>query len=102
MHRLRLLVVPQQNTENYAHTDDNPVKRVAEAPVSTFAIDVDTGSYANVRALPDERPEAAGRRRAGRGDAQLLQPMTIKARATRACPFRADADVMTTPWNPDT
>ena len=27
----------------------NPIKRVAEEPVSTFSIDVDTASYANVR-----------------------------------------------------
>ncbi len=39
------------NRENYAHYDDNPVKRVVEQPVSTFSIDVDTGSYANVRRL---------------------------------------------------
>ncbi len=39
------------NTENYRHFDDNPVKRVAEQPVSTFSIDVDTGAYANVRRL---------------------------------------------------
>jgi Ca-activated chloride channel family protein len=37
--------------ENYAHFDDNPVKRVSEHPVSTFSIDVDTGSYSNVRRL---------------------------------------------------
>ena len=35
--------------ENYTHFDDNPVKLVAEHPVSTFSIDVDTGAYANVR-----------------------------------------------------
>jgi Ca-activated chloride channel family protein len=35
--------------ENYAHFDENPVKLVAEHPVSTFSIDVDTGAYANVR-----------------------------------------------------
>ena len=35
--------------ENYDHRDDNPVKIVREHPVSTFSIDVDTGSYANVR-----------------------------------------------------
>lgn len=29
----------------------HPVKRVAEAPVSTFSIDVDTGSYSSVRGL---------------------------------------------------
>lgn len=39
------------NRENYAHFDDNPVKRVAENPVSTFSIDVDTGAYTNVRRM---------------------------------------------------
>ncbi|WP_202839870.1 vWA domain-containing protein [Luteimonas saliphila] len=39
------------NTENYAERDDNPVQRVAEQPVSTFSIDVDTGSYSNVRRM---------------------------------------------------
>jgi len=39
------------NRENYAHFDDNPVKRVAEVPVSTFSIDVDTGAYSNVRRM---------------------------------------------------
>ena len=37
--------------ENYANFDDNPVKRVTEHPVSTFSIDVDTGSYSNVRRM---------------------------------------------------
>ena len=39
------------NTENYAHFDDNPLKRTAEHPVSTFSIDVDTGAYANIRRM---------------------------------------------------
>ncbi len=37
------------DTERYAHTASNPIHRVAEDPVSTFSIDVDTASYANVR-----------------------------------------------------
>ena len=37
--------------ERYGKIDDNPVKRVAEEPVSTFSVDVDTGSYANVRRM---------------------------------------------------
>ena len=40
-----------QNTERYAHHDTNPVQRVADAPVSTFSIDVDTGSYSNIRRM---------------------------------------------------
>jgi Ca-activated chloride channel family protein len=37
--------------ERYAAIDDNPVHVTAENPVSTFSIDVDTGSYANVRRM---------------------------------------------------
>jgi len=37
--------------ENYAHFDDAGVRRVAENPVSTFSIDVDTGAYSNVRRM---------------------------------------------------
>ncbi|MFC2752188.1 MAG: von Willebrand factor type A domain-containing protein [Cardiobacterium sp.] len=39
------------NRERYAHSDPNPVHRVSDAPVSTFSIDVDTGSYSNVRRM---------------------------------------------------
>ncbi len=45
---------PEVDRENYAHDDTNPIKRVSEAPVSTFSIDVDTGAYANVRRILNE------------------------------------------------
>ena len=35
--------------DNYAHLPENGVYRVVDSPVSTFSIDVDTGSYANMR-----------------------------------------------------
>jgi Ca-activated chloride channel family protein len=40
---------PAFNTESYQHREDNPEIAVADAPVSTFSIDVDTASYANLR-----------------------------------------------------
>ena len=39
------------NREAYAHIDENEFRRVADHPLSTFSIDVDTASYANVRRL---------------------------------------------------
>lgn len=42
---------PPADRENYAPIDDNPVQRVSEQPVSTFSVDVDTASYANVRRM---------------------------------------------------
>ncbi len=45
-------VAPEDgNRERYGKVTDHPIKQVSEAPVSTFSIDVDTGSYANVRRL---------------------------------------------------
>jgi Ca-activated chloride channel family protein len=35
--------------DRYEDVASNPIKRTAEEPVSTFSIDVDTASYANVR-----------------------------------------------------
>jgi Ca-activated chloride channel family protein len=40
---------PSYNTEAYDRIDENPFRRVAVDPLSTFSIDVDTASYANVR-----------------------------------------------------
>jgi Ca-activated chloride channel family protein len=37
------------NTEAYARVVDSPFRAVAKAPLSTFAIDVDTASYSNAR-----------------------------------------------------
>ncbi|MCK9489568.1 MAG: VWA domain-containing protein [Xanthomonadales bacterium] len=42
---------PAADRENYAPIDANPVHRVSEQPVSTFSVDVDTASYANVRRM---------------------------------------------------
>ncbi|ALG68884.1 vWA domain-containing protein [Beggiatoa leptomitoformis] len=40
---------PLEDREKYAHVSDNPIKSAKEQPVSTFSIDVDTGSYSNIR-----------------------------------------------------
>lgn len=37
------------DTAQYKNYRDNPIKFVAKDPVSTFGLDMDTGSYANVR-----------------------------------------------------
>jgi Ca-activated chloride channel family protein len=40
-----------ENRETYNPFDDNGVKLVSNDPVSTFSIDVDTGSYSNMRRM---------------------------------------------------
>ncbi len=44
---------PQEdfNTEEYSYISENGYKHVADEPVSTFSVDVDTASYGNVRRM---------------------------------------------------
>jgi Ca-activated chloride channel family protein len=44
-----IVVLPEGNTEAFPEADDNPIKVTAEAPVSTFSIDVDTASWSMIR-----------------------------------------------------
>jgi Ca-activated chloride channel family protein len=93
-----LAVVPQANTERYEARDDNPVQRAGEQPVSTFSVDVDTGSYANVRRMlrHGERPPA---------DAVRVEEFLNyfgyghPAPATREAPFRVTTELAPSPWN---
>jgi len=39
----------RQGAETYLFVVDNPFRRVVDAPLSTFSIDVDTASYTNIR-----------------------------------------------------
>jgi Ca-activated chloride channel homolog len=86
------------NTENYTHRDSNPVQLVSEQPVSTFSIDVDTGSYTNVRRMLN-----AG---------QLPPADAVRAEefinyfdygytppADRAQPFSVTTELAPAPWN---
>jgi Ca-activated chloride channel family protein len=87
--------------ENYAHYDDNPVRRAAEHPVSTFSIDVDTGSYSNVRRmlrggrLP---PEDAVRVEELINYFSYDYPVPPSADV----PFGVHVEQAATPWNPAT
>jgi Ca-activated chloride channel family protein len=88
-----------QNTERYQHLDDNPVHLVAEQPISTFSIDVDTGAYANVRRFLNAGqlpPQDAVRveEMVNYFDYSYVPP------ASRDVPFRVATEVAPAPWNP--
>lgn len=84
--------------ERYAHFDDNPVKRVAEHPVSTFSVDVDTGSYSNLRRFLNSG-------RLPREDAVRVEEMinyfaySYPTPESQARPFTLVTELGPTPWN---
>ncbi len=100
---LQALRAPSEtvNRENYAHFDDNGIKLVAEAPVSTFSIDVDTGSYSNVRRMLNGGQLPVR-------DAVRVEELVnyfsygYPLPESRQAPFAVTTEIGVTPWNPDT
>lgn len=94
-------VYQDQGRDRFSNVPDNPVKRVADDPVSTFSADVDTASYAFIRGslnmgvLPPK-------------DAVRIEEMInyfdydYPVPADRSQPFKADVSIMPTPWNAET
>jgi Ca-activated chloride channel family protein len=87
--------------ENYAGIDTNPILRVAEHPVSTFSIDVDTGSYSNVRRMLREGrlpPENAVRVE------EMINYFSYDYPVPDAgdVPFSVSVEQAATPWNANT
>ncbi|GAB3575122.1 vWA domain-containing protein [Hymenobacter daeguensis] len=88
----------QGNRENYAVIHENPFLSAARNPLSTFAIDVDRASYANVRRFLTQ-------------DRQLPPPDAVRLEELvnyfpyhypqpRTGPASLNAEVAACPWNP--
>jgi Ca-activated chloride channel homolog len=80
--------------------DPNPVKRAAADPISTFSIDVDTGSYASVRGLlrkGQDVPAGAVRveEMLNYFDYAYARP---EAQGSKA-PFAVNTEIAPSPWN---
>lgn len=96
--------VPQyevQGRDKFSDPDDNPVKVVAEDPVSTFSVDVDTASYAFLRA-------SLNRGVLPQKNAVRIEEMinyfdyAYEGPENKSQPFKANVAVMPTPWNTET
>ncbi|MDP3748517.1 MAG: VWA domain-containing protein [Phenylobacterium sp.] len=85
-------------TERYPNAQANPIRRVADEPVSTFSVDVDTAAYANVRRFLNDgrRPPA---------DAVRVEELVnyfdygYAAPRERTTPFRPFVAVTPSPWS---
>jgi Ca-activated chloride channel family protein len=88
------------NTESYNRIDENSFRRVANDPLSTFSIDVDTASYANLRRFLTQNmlpPRDAVRIE------EMLNYFPYDDRppsAGDAHPFAIHVELSRCPWNP--
>ena len=90
---------PPRDAERYQSIRGNPVQRVADAPVSTFSIDVDTGSWSNVRRFLNGG--TLPRRDAVRVEEMVNYFPYDYARPTDGRPFAIHSALATAPWNLD-
>jgi len=97
------IYVPAQSVdrENYAHFDENPIKRVVENPVSTLSIDVNTGAYSNVRRFLNQGQMP-------RHDAVRIEELinyfdyAYALPQEKSQPFGVSTEITETPWNSKT
>jgi Ca-activated chloride channel family protein len=87
------------NTESYDRLEDNPFRSPRVAPLSTFSVDVDRASYANVRRFLDQGtlpPKDAVRIE------ELVNyfPYADVAPARGDVPLRITTEVAAAPWHP--
>ena len=87
------------NTESYAHVEENGFQLVGESPLSTFSIDVDRASYANVRRFIEDgqRPPV---------DAVRIEEMINYfpyewEEVAGEHPFAVTTEVWEAPWRPE-
>ncbi|MCV6622530.1 MAG: VWA domain-containing protein, partial [Cellvibrionaceae bacterium] len=89
----------EQNSENYRGPADNPIRLVSEQPLSTFSVDVDTASYANIRRMILQD-----------GNLPPLEAVRVEEMinyfhydypkpSSEDQPFNIDTELSTSPWN---
>ena len=97
--KVKTPTVKVRNTERYQDQPDQPVKSVAQEPVSTFSIDVDTGSYANVRRFlnsGEQPPKDAVRIEEIVNYFPYNYPLPTDGR-----PFAVHTETIDSPWQPE-
>ena len=90
-----------EERERYSGKDVASIMAVVDQPVSTFSVDVDTGSYANVRRFLTQGqlpPEGAVRTEEMINYFRYDYPVP----KDRSKPFSVTTDMATTPWNAET
>ena len=84
--------------EAYNSIQENPFRRVAQAPLSTFSIDVDTASYANVRRFLSHNTLPP--RHAVRIEEMINYFSYNYPAPAGKHPFSVDVEIAPAPWQP--
>lgn len=91
---------PVVDREKYQHFENQTIQSVFTNPISTFSIDVDTGSYANVRRMLNQG--MIPRQDAVRVE-ELINYFSYDYDSPKniSQPFLANTEIAPSPWNPE-
>ncbi len=97
-----IMVVPEYNTESYDKPDENGFFLSQGQPLSTFAADVDTASYANVRRMIEDGYGKARIPMEAVRPEEFLNYFSYDLNAPKKGEkFGVTTEVATCPWNED-
>lgn len=98
-------VAPEFNTEEYNSIKENSFIKVSSNPLSTFAMDVDTGSYTNFRRMVNDRYNIeeipSGAIRTEEMINYFTYDFTNKVELEEDSRFNVFYEIQNCPWNED-
>ena len=89
------------NTEEYDNIDENGFIKVGTQPLSTFAADVDTGSYCNFRRMINDNMDKDSIPSGAIRTEEMINYFDYNVDGKSEGKFTVNSEVQTCPWNED-
>lgn len=94
-------VEPDFNTEEYDNIEENGFIKVGTQPLSTFAADVDTGSYCNFRRMINDNMDKDSISSGAIRTEEMINYFDYDVEGKSDGKFTVNSEVQTCPWNED-
>ena len=94
-------VEPDFNTEEYDNIEENGFIKVGTQPLSTFAADVDTGSYCNFRRMINDNMDKDSIPSGAIRTEEMINYFDYDVEGKSDGKFTVNSEVQTCPWNED-
>lgn len=92
---------PEYNTEEYLNIEESGFKKTAISPLSTFAADVDTGSFCNLRRMFRDGYTVSDIPTGAIRTEELINYFDYSVNNRSDGKFSVGSEIHTCPWNPE-
>ena len=94
-------IEPDFNTEEYDNIEENGFIKVGTQPLSTFAADVDTGSYCNFRRMINDNYDISSIPSGAIRTEEMINYFDYDVKGKSDGKFTVNSEIQTCPWNND-